>query len=191
MTADDIIALTLETVTLAVQWVLVPMIMAGLVVLARSMVARAEEGERLTSARAGAWAGLVLFAIYFAQSLPAFRTPGLGTETGMTINILGIVLGTGLGAALLWGLSVLAPDRIIGVVVLLLTFAGLSSFHSYVFLETRNEFFVAAVLGTALGALFHMMVFPSSVERSEQADERQAEEVYRVASSRPGPPAGR
>lgn len=189
MTADEIAALALEILTITVVWVLIPLIMLGLVILARSMVMRAEEGEQLTAARAGGWAGLVLFFIYFLHSFQAFRAPGPGIEAGMPVDVWGILIGAGIGAFLLWGLSTVAPGRIVGVVVLLLTFAGLTAFHSYIFLEVMSEFFVAGVLGTALGALLHMMVFPRSVEKP--ADEGQpsaSEEIYRTAPSRTGSP---
>lgn len=185
MTTDEIMELTLQSLTTAVEWILVPLIMVGLVVLARSMTTRAEEGERFVSARAGGWAGLVLFLIYFLHALPSFRPPGPDVEVGMSVNIAGTLFGAAVGITILKGLSMLAPDRIVGVVVLLLTFAGLSSFHSYIFLEATNDFFLAAVLGAALGALLYMMAFPQSVEKSEaQVELERPEEIYRTAAPR-------
>lgn len=192
MTLDEISALTLEIVTIGVQWVLVPLILAGVVVLARSLVARAEEGEPLTSARAGGWAGLLLFFLYFVHSLPEFRVPGLDAETGMVLHVWGIAFGAALGFAALFGLTRFAPGRVVGFVVLLLTFSGLLGFHSYVFLESRNEFIVGLALGSALGTLLHMMVFPESLRprREEPSADGAAPGYYRGAPSSSAPPAG-
>jgi hypothetical protein len=171
MTADDVFARTLEYITFGVEWVLIPLIMAGLVVVARSMVTRAEEPDRRTSARAGWWAGLLLFVIYFIQALPSFRVPGPAAEGGIALDIVAIVVGAGLGFGILWALSFLSAARVLGFVVLLLTFAGLASLHTYLFLEGRGEWFIAGVLGTALGALLHMIVFPRSLTATEEEGE--------------------
>lgn len=171
MTADDAFARTLEYLTFGVEWVLIPLIMAGLVVVARTMMVRADEPDRRTSARAGWWAGLLLFVIYFIQALPSFRVPGAAAHDGIALDLWAVVVGAVVGFGVLWGLSFLSAARVVGFVVLLLTFAGLASLHTYIFLEGRGEWFIAGVLGTALGALLHMIVFPRSLTEAEEEDE--------------------
>lgn len=185
MTFDEIATITLDVVTVGVKWALVPLIVAGVVVLARSIVVRAEEGELRTSARAGGWAGLVLFFFYFVHSLPAFRPPGLEAEVGLGLHVGGIVLGAVVALAILVAATYLAPARVVGFVVLFLTFSGLTAFHSYVFLEDPSATFVGFALGAVVGTLLHMMVFPGSLTELPESGESEPEEaVYRPPPSR-------
>jgi len=185
MTVDEILLLTLEVVTLTLQWVLIPLILAGLVLVGRSLVTRTRNEERRTAARAGWWAGLILFFLYFVHQLPAFRPPGPGVESAIQVSVWGVVLGVGLGFLLLWGLSFLSAARVIGFLVLLLTFAGLASLHSYLFLEDRGQAFIGGTLGMALGGLLHTMVFPGSLfktgsdeEEEESLEPQRARRMY-------------
>jgi hypothetical protein len=177
MTPDDTLALTLDGITFGVEWIVIPLIMAGLVVVARSMVTRADGPDRSVAARAGWWAGLLLFVMYFIQSLPSFQTPGEATHGGVALDVWAIAGGAAMGFGILWALSFLSAARVVGFVVLLLTFAGLASLHTYLFLEGRGEWFIAAVLGTALGALLHMIVFPGSLFAAEAEDEAGAASI--------------
>ncbi len=168
MTPEEGLTLTMEFLTLGVAWVLIPIIMGGLVVVAWSLVVRAEGPDRATAARAGWWAGLLLFLLYFLHSLPELRPPDPTAPGSLVVGFWPVVLGAGLGFALLWGLSFLSAARVGGLVVLLLTVAGLSSLHTYLFLEERGEWLVGGVLGGALGALLHLIVFPGSFTREEE-----------------------
>lgn len=178
MTADESISLSFEVLTLAVAWILVPLIMGGLVVMARSLVVRAEGPERVTAARAGWWAGLLLFLIYFVHSLPVFRPPDPTVAGTLTLGLGPLVLGVGLGFALLWGLSFLSAARVGGLVVLLLTAAGLGSLHTYIFLDDRGDWLVAGVLGGALGALLHLIVFPGNLTGGNGEEQREGDGLH-------------
>lgn len=178
MTTDETVALILDILTQTVAWVLVPLIMLGLVVVARTMVLKADDPDRLTAARAGWWAGLLLFLLYFIYALPDFRPPDLTGQGGLSIHVWGTVLGAVAGFAFLWGLSFLSAARVAGLVVLLLTVAGLASLHTYLFLENRGEWLVGGVLGGALGALLHLVVFPGSLTGTGREKEEEP----------PGPP---
>lgn len=170
MTADRTLALSMEALTIVVAWILVPLIMVGLVVVARTVVTRATDPDRLTAARAGWWAGLLLFLLYFIHTLPDFRPPDPMGTSGLGVHGWGTLLGAAAGFAFLWGLSFLSAARVGGLVVLLLTVAGLASLHTYVFLESRGEWLVGGVLGGALGALLHLVVFPGSLTGSDEAE---------------------
>ncbi len=182
MTWDQIFDLALETLTIGLQWVAIPLILAGLVLVGRSMVHRARDQEQLTAGRAGWWAGLILFFLFFVHELPAFRPPHTGVEGGVVVDIWGVVAGTALGFAILWGVSFLSAARVVGFLVLFLTFAGLASLHSYLFLETRNQFFIAGTLGMALGGLLHLIVFPGSLLSTGKDKEK--EEAGQAGSPR-------
>lgn len=139
-------------------------------VVARSLVARAEGAERVTAARAGWWAGLLLFVLYFVHSLPAFRPPDPLSVGEFTLGLWPILLGAATGFGLLWALSFLSAARVGGLVVLLLTVAGLASLHTYIFLDDRGEWLVAGVLGGALGALLHLIVFPGNLTGGKEGE---------------------
>lgn len=179
MNWDQVFALSLEILTIILQWVAIPLILVGLVVVARSLVNRARDDEQATAGRAGWWAALLLFFIFFVHELPAFRAPQAGVDGGVVIDIWGLAAGTVLGFAILWGVSFLSAARVVGFLVLFLTFAGLSSAHSYLFLESRNEFLIAGTLGMALGGLLHLIVFPKSLLDSGE-DEDVPEETRRA-----------
>lgn len=185
MSIDDISRVVLDGFTVGVTWVVVPLIMAGLALLAHSMVLRSGPGDHKTSARAGGWAGLVLFFLYFVDSLGAFRTPGPDVEVGLELHVWAITVAALVSLGVLGGLSFLAPERVVGFVVLILTFSGLTTFHSYLFLESRNELFIGAVLGAVLGTLLHMMVFPATL-KSQAADPHE-EEVGSTAKGSAAP----
>jgi hypothetical protein len=174
MPAEVDFALVLELLTLGIAWVLIPLIMGGLVVVARSLVSRAEGEERRTAARAGWWSGLLLFLIYFIHSLPDFGPPDPTAAGTITLGLWPILLGAGMGFALLWGLSFLSAARVGGLVVLLLTAAGLGSLHTYLFLEDRGGWLVAGMLGGSLGALLHLIIFPGSLTGKDEDEKGQA-----------------
>lgn len=178
MQVEDYGQFALEVLTLAVVWILVPLIMVGLVVMARSLLHRSKHEERRTAARAGWWAGMVLFFVYFLAGLPSFRTPVPGEPITLGIGIWPLVIGVALGFAALWATGRFAPNRVIGFVVLLLTFAGLAVFHTYVFIDATTEPFLSVLLGAALGALLHMMVFPDAMGDLLGEGEEGGEEYY-------------
>jgi len=154
-----------QTISLLVLWVTVPGVMLGLLFYAIGIVSGASQSEGKTSAKAGFWAGLVLFVVYVVSQLHAAREPNFRFGSLPQFDLSS--MGTGLvgGFLLLWGVRFLAPTRLVGLVTLILAAASSSALFSYVFIESLRSTMVFLTLGTALGALLHVVFFPDSVRK--------------------------
>ncbi|KAF0146365.1 MAG: hypothetical protein FD156_33 [Nitrospirae bacterium] len=149
--------------TFVAYWVVVPLILVGLFFLGRSIMLNVPMGENRTSARSGFWAGLVLFVIYFVYEIALFKTPEFVKIETLQLNIWGVISGLFLGFAMLFGIKYLIPTRIVGFLILFLTFSSASALYSYVFIQTFNEWLLSSTLGVAFGALLHIMIWPKSI----------------------------
>ena len=161
---QEFLAFVVDALTFIVLWVIVPVIMAGLALMSRTITNRIAEGENKVSSRAGLWAGLVLFVIYFIYKMPPFRVPEVLIDKTLKLNLWGVVLGMLIGFGLLWGLKKLIFTRVIGFIILLLVFSGTSLLYSYFFIRTFNDFLLSSTLGIAFGALLHIIVMPKSIQ---------------------------
>lgn len=149
----------LDVLVALVIWIAVPSIMIGLVMLGHWASHQTEEGDLRTAARAGFWAGLVCFVIFFAATL---RYSGVPTEWVRNLHVEPLsVLGGLVGGFLLFqALARLLRTRAIGFLVLLLAFSGITALYSYIFLRGFNDAILSASLGVALGLLLHVVVLP-------------------------------
>lgn len=152
-----------EIFTFVAYWIVVPVILGGIFMLGRSIMKNVTDGENRTSARAGFWAGLVLFVIYFVYEIQLFKTPEFIKITTLQINILGVIIGAILGFFLLFGIKYFIPTRIVGFVVLVLIFSSSSALYSYIFIQTFNEWLLSSTLGVAFGSLLHITIWPKSI----------------------------
>jgi len=160
----EFLILIVNVLTFIVLWGVVPVIMAGLALMGRTIANRVAEGENKVSARAGLWAGLVLFVIYFVYKMPSFRVPEVLIDKTLELNLWGTILGMLIGFGLLWGLKKLIFTRVVGFIILLLVFSGTSFLYSYFFIRTFNDFLLSSTLGIAFGALLHIIVMPRSIQ---------------------------
>ncbi|HDL15005.1 MAG TPA: hypothetical protein ENH28_02435 [Euryarchaeota archaeon] len=160
----EFLAVIVNVLTFIVLWLVVPAIMAGLVLMGRSIANKVPEGENKIAARAGWWAGLVLFVIYFIYKMPSFRVPEITVYRTLELNLWGVILGILVGFVLLWILRKWVYTKVIGFVILLLVFSGTSLFYSYFFIRTFNEIVLSSTLGIAFGVLVHIIVMPKSIQ---------------------------
>lgn len=161
---NDILTFVGDVPTFIVLWLVVPSIMVGLIVVGRSIVKRAVEGENKVTARAGWWAGLVLFVIYFIYKLPSFQIPEIIIDRTLELNLRGVILGTLVGFVLLWILKICISSRVVGFIILFLVFSGTSLLYSYFFIRTFNDILLSSTLGIAFGVLLHIIVMPKSIQ---------------------------
>ena len=153
-----------DVLTFILLWLIIPSIMAGLVLMGRSIVKRAVEGENKVTARAGWWAGLVLFVIYFIYKMPSFQVPEIIIDRTLELNLRGVILGTLVGFVLLWILKICISTRVVGFIILFLVFSGTSFLYSYFFIRTFNDILLSSTLGIAFGVLLHIIVMPKSIQ---------------------------
>jgi len=161
---NDILTFVGDVLTFIVLWLIVPSIMVGLIVMGRSIVKRAVEGENKVTARAGWWAGLVLFVIYFIYKLPSFQIPEIIIDRTLELNLRGVILGTLVGFFLLLILKICISSRVVGFIILLLVSSGTSLLYSYFFIRTFNDILLSSTLGIAFGVLLHIIVMPKSIQ---------------------------
>ncbi len=146
----------------AVYWIVI-VIMLGILGIAFLIVRRCPRSDQKVSAKSGFWAGLVAFVIYVPISgLQDLSKPTLKLHSiPETVSSLGTAgIGVFIGFMFLWLVKILAPTRLVGLIVLILSFAGPSALYTYIFLENLTNTVLFGSLGVALGTLLHTMIFP-------------------------------
>lgn len=153
-----------ELISIVVYWIIVPVIILSLFIFASTIAARAPKPESKTSAKAGLWAGLILFIVYVISQIDSLKEPNF-TVIGMAgIKFWPVVYGTIFGFLLLLGVRLLLSTRQVGFIVLILAAASTCSLYSYIFIADIRNTVLALTLGAGLGALFHVVILPTSVK---------------------------
>jgi hypothetical protein len=180
--ADDIS--TARDISSIVQCVILPAIMFVLFAFALAIASRARTPEAKVSSWAGLWAGLMTFVIYVVSQLSHIREPNLRLAT--LPGLLWLPLGGGLavGFVFLWLVRYVVPTRLVGLITMMLAASSTSSMFTYVFINNLRVSVLYWTLGTALGILLHVVLFPSSVEHVFKAAVAQSS---LPAEARPGP----
>jgi len=160
----------------AFEWVVVPCILVSIAVRGMALGHRADVGVRArASARAGGWAGLILFAIYAVSQRPQDWAVDFA-HPAYAFTLPAAAVGFGVGFVLQLMIRRLRDHHIaVGGLALVQVAGGATALFSYVFLARsadRGEIAYLA-LGVALGALVHEMLFPSGVA-AEQREGRSA-----------------
>lgn len=153
-----------QGISLIVYWIVVPLIMFALFLFAVNIASRAPNSEAKTSAKAGMWAGLILFVIFVINQMESLYSPDFRTTVLVNVSFWLVAFGTILGFCLLLGVRFLLPTRQVGFIVLILTTASTASLYSYVFIASIRHFALSTTLGLGLGALLHIIILPSSVK---------------------------
>ena len=152
-----------EIVTFVIQWVVVPCIMLALLIFAKVIVGSVRDQQIRVSARAGFWGGLIVFVTYVVSQLNAIRTPRFDFFELPGLLIVPIIFGLIVGFLFLWLLRIALPTRLVGFITLLLSATSTSALFSYVFINYLRVIILYWTLGTALGILLHIVLFPTSV----------------------------
>jgi uncharacterized membrane protein YfcA len=147
-----------------IQWVILPSIMFALFVMAWMIASTAKNAELKVSSWAGFWAGLVTFVIYVVSQLRHIQEPNFDYSKLPGFLILPLGAGLGAGFVFLWLVRQLVPTRLVGLIALMLAASSTSAVFTYIFLDTLRVQVLYCTLGTALGILLHIVLFPSSVE---------------------------
>lgn len=154
-----------EAISLFVYWFVIPIIMLILFIFAGNIVSRAPNPEAKTSAKAGFWAGLIIFIIFLIVQLNAIVRPEFRNVGVAQIGLWPVAYGALCGFLILLGVRVLLPTRRVGIIVLILVSASMCLFFSYIFIPYLRDIIFSVTLGAGLGALTHLIVLPSSVKQ--------------------------
>jgi len=161
-------------VLLGLNFVVTPAILLVILVWAMVIVVRSPKGQVRTSAAAGLGAGIVLFVIYVALGIDALDVPpitGLGIDPGVSLQLVGLVVGTLYGVLLILLVRFLSGTRLTGALVLFLALSSLAALYSYFFGSSQSYRTLVQFLslGTAFGIFLHILLFPAAVRRKPNA----------------------
>jgi len=153
-----------EIISLIVLWGVAPAIFVALFIFGAIIVRRTSYDERKTSARAGFWAGLVLFIGYVISQSHTLKMPTAILRYLPELDLLPAVIGFVFGFLFLWGVRFLLLTRMVGLITLVLSTLSTSGLYSYIFLDALRDKILFIALGFAFGALLHIVFFPSSIK---------------------------
>jgi uncharacterized metal-binding protein len=153
-----------ELISLIVLWGVVPGIFLALLIFGIVILRRASYDERRTSARAGFWAGLVLFIGYVISQSHTLKIPVSIFRYLPGLDLVPAAMGFVIGFLFLWGVRFLLLTRMIGIVCLILSALSTSGLYSYIFIDALRNKILFLALGFTFGALLHIVFFPSSVK---------------------------
>lgn len=160
-----------------VHWLVIPGIIAYIFLFALSVERRQVDPDRKTSARAGLWAGMILFVVFVVTQLH-YVTPPSSLTAGAFPDLnafVVLVFGT-LGFAAFFAIRRMIPTRLIGFAMLVLAGGSSIALYTYLFLSPLKDLIILLVLGLMLGVFMHIMVFPEPMRhllpaKSSGADE--------------------
>ena len=161
-----------EIISLIVLWGVVPAIFVAVFIFGIIIVKRTAYDERRTSARAGFWAGLVLFIGYVISQSHTLKMPASIFRYLPELDLLPAAIGFVIGFLFLWGVRFLLLTRMVGLVSLILSAVSTSGLYSYVFIDTLRDKMLFAALGFAFGALLHIVIFPSSIKIDREIEKQ-------------------
>jgi hypothetical protein len=140
--------------------------------LAWIIAGSASTAELRVSSWAGFWAGLLSFVIYVVSQLGQIREPNFhyAALPGLQFLPLGWSLTTGF--VFLWIVRHAVPTRLVGLITLMLAGSSTSAIFTYIFIDSLRVSVLYWTLGTALGILLHIVLFPTSIAHIFPLDER-------------------
>jgi hypothetical protein len=150
-------------ISFVVQWVITPIVMIGFLVFSFSVIKTLRKSDVRVSARAGTWAGFLISVIYVTCQMDLSQPPEFKLEVLPDMLYIPILIGFAFGFLFLWLARILARTHVVGVVTLLLTTLSISGLFTYFCIESYRIYVLYGVLGVALGALLHVILFPISV----------------------------
>jgi hypothetical protein len=146
-----------------VQWVILPLVMCAIFAFAWIIASSARTAELRVSSWAGFWAGLLSFVIYVVSQLSQIREPNLHYVPLPGMQLLPLGWGLTTGFVFLWIVRHAVPTRLVGLITLILAGSSTSSIFTYIFIDSLRVSVLYWTLGTALGILLHIVLFPASI----------------------------
>ena len=150
-------------ISTTVQWVILPLIMFAIFAFAWIIASSARTAELRVSSWAGFWAGLLSFVIYVVSQLSQIREPNLHYAPLPGLQLLPLGWGLTTGFVFLWIVRHAVPTRLVGLITLMLAGSSTSAVFTYIFIDSLRVSVLYWTLGTALGILLHIVLFPTSI----------------------------
>lgn len=139
-------------------WLFVPVVLAVAIRFLATVHKKSGVTFRKHSARAGFWAGFMLFMIMLIYQMSIFF------KTGFPHNdiFIGFNLWLSLATALIVFILAAPPVTMASWLILVFTFASFFGLFHYIFIRTYNDIILSIVTGFAFGFLAHLAASFSS-----------------------------
>jgi hypothetical protein len=171
-----------------VQWVILPSIMVAIFAFAWVIARTAKYPELTVSAWAGFFAGLITFVIYVVSQLAQINDPDFRVATLPGLLLLPLTSGLTAGFTFLWLIRFALPTRLVGILTLMLSASSSAALFSYLFLSELRVSVLYWTLGSALGILLHVVLFPESLRHIFGGKGEPVNEAWINRSGRVGMP---
>jgi hypothetical protein len=146
-----------------VQWVILPTIMLAIFAFAWIIASSAKTPELRISSWAGLWAGLLTFVVYVVSQLGRIDDRVLQFADLPGVQFFPLGLGLTSGLVFLWIVRYAVPTRLVGLLTLMLASSSTSALFTYFFINSQRVGVLYWSLGTALGILLHISLFPRAI----------------------------
>lgn len=154
-------------------WIVIPIILLGLFAFGISLERSRKKPQARRSARAGYWAGMLLFVMFVIYEGRDFHSYPR-TSLGAYLNLWAVLVSAASGFALLRVAHRYVNHLVISFIIMALISSSLSGLVAYLFMEDFRQWIVSGTLGFSLGALLLVMISPQSIE-----------EIYETGSRKP------
>ena len=145
-------------------WTFVPAVLLVALVKSYGLANKIENKTYKNAARSGFTGGMVLFFITLIWQLGQFVKNGFPDAPiyqGFSVLLaLACAIAT---FALFYGGRVV-PVKLVGWIVLLITFSSFWFLFHYLFVHTANEYILSSVLGVAFGIFSHTAFSPVTID---------------------------
>lgn len=144
--------------------VFVPLLLIIAIFLLNHLWRAMENKKYQASARAGFWAGFMLFVIILIYQVGIFLKTGFPNDPLFRGFNIWLALGGGMAAFIFsYGGKKIIPPKYSGWVVLTITFACFYALFHYLFIRTFNEIILSLTLGITFGILAHISSSPALI----------------------------
>ena len=154
---------TLRVVFYIILWIAVPAILVIAIIKTSRLSKNAGDEKHASAARSGFWGGIILSLITLIYQVGFFLKTGFPDRDLFGGFDLWLVLTSAVvGYLLSIGGKKAVPTKLIGFVVLVLTFLASYALIHYLLIRTHNDVVLSLVLGATLGVLVHYAAGPAT-----------------------------
>jgi uncharacterized membrane protein len=155
----------LEFIFGAIMYVIVPLSMIALVVLAVILCSEST-GDDSAPALAGVLSGFIGFVIYAIGSAATRSSfPSFSPSHPPSFYVIAFAAGVVIGFIVPLVIDVISDTKGIGIATLILTFAGCAGLYSYLFATSTHRFVLYASLSAAFGWLLSGIFFRTEAHK--------------------------
>lgn len=146
-------------------WIFVPLVLVMIIRYVSGVHKRVGDPRYSGSAKAGFWAGFILFIMVLIYQVGIFiATSFPHNKLYQGFDLVVALGGAVLGFLLFIGGRKASPQKIVGWVVLIVAFCAFYALLHYLFIRTYNKVLLSLILGMTFGALAHSASSPAALK---------------------------